>query len=145
MIEADEIVEMRKAGKTMAQMGYEAYAKLFQRMPPWAELSEEARAGWEAAAVELQRLRDAALMPAYASSRSAPAPTFDVALEHPPEPILQFFAYEHLPPALATISKPFCDMAAWIFLTLPRNAERTVAMRKLLEAKDAAVRASIAK
>ncbi len=60
------------------------------------------------------------------------------------EPIMQFFVYEHLPPHLQTISKPFSEMATWL-LDLPRNPERTVALRKLLEAKDAAVRAAIAK
>lgn len=61
------------------------------------------------------------------------------------EHILQFFAYEHLPPHLQEISKPFCDTARWVVETLPRNPERTVALRKLLEAKDAAVRAKLAK
>ena len=64
------------------------------------------------------------------------------------EPIIQFFAYEHLPPHLQRISKPFGDLARSIVaedgindengaerLHLPRNAERTVALRKLLEAK----------
>jgi hypothetical protein len=32
-----------------------------------------------------------------------------------------------------------------VFVTLPRNPERTTALRKLLEAKDCAVRASIYK
>ena len=59
------------------------------------------------------------------------------------EPILQFFSYEHLPEKLKAVSKPFCDLADVIVDTLPRNPERTVALRKLLEAKDAAVRASI--
>lgn len=59
------------------------------------------------------------------------------------EPILQFFKYEHLPSTLAQISKPFCEMAANVVATLPRNPERTVALRKLLEAKDAAVRAAL--
>lgn len=63
----------------------------------------------------------------------------------PVEPILQFFAYEHLPPHLQAISKPFGDTARWVVDTLPRNPERTVALRKLLEAKDAAVRALIMK
>lgn len=63
----------------------------------------------------------------------------------PPEPIIQFFAYAHLPPHLQAISKPFGDMAEWIERELPRNPERTVALRKLLEAKDAAVRAKLAK
>lgn len=62
-----------------------------------------------------------------------------------PEPILQFFEYSHLPEKLAEVSKPFCELARHIVSTLPRNAERTVALRKLLEGKDAAVRASLAK
>jgi hypothetical protein len=60
------------------------------------------------------------------------------------EPIMQFFAYAHLPEKLQAISKPFCELAMWVEATLPRNAERTVTLRKLLEAKDAAVRAFIA-
>jgi hypothetical protein len=56
-------------------------------------------------------------------------------------PILQFFSYAHLPPALAEVSKPFCELAEHVEKTLPMNAERTVALRKILEAKDAAVRA----
>lgn len=75
------------------------------------------------------------------------------------EHILQFFAYEHLPAHLQAVSKPFCELAHAIVLgdntsasgnvtmgpPLPRNPERTVALRKLLEAKDAAVRALLAK
>lgn len=61
------------------------------------------------------------------------------------EHILQFFAYEHLPAHLAEVSKPFHDMAHNIVNTLPRNPERTIALRKLLESKDAAVRAKLAK
>lgn len=67
-----------------------------------------------------------------------------VGAPEPPEPILQFFAYRHLPPHLATISKAYSDMAEAIVEVLPRNAERTVALRKLLESKDAAVRARLA-
>jgi hypothetical protein len=61
------------------------------------------------------------------------------------EPILQLFAYNHLPPALQDISKPFHGIANWMCETLPSNAERSVALRKLLEAKDAAVRAKLFK
>ncbi len=61
------------------------------------------------------------------------------------EPILQFFAYSHLPEEMQAISKPFGELAERVHLVLPRNAERSVALRKLLEAKDAAVRAAIAK
>jgi hypothetical protein len=59
------------------------------------------------------------------------------------DPILRYFHYAHLPEALQAASKPFCDLAEMIVTTLPRNAERTVALRKLLEAKDAAVRANV--
>ena len=62
-----------------------------------------------------------------------------------PEHILQFFAYAHLPPHLQAVSQPFGDLATRIVDTLPRNPERTVALRKLLEAKDAAVRALVAR
>lgn len=61
----------------------------------------------------------------------------------PKEHIIQFFAYEHLPPHLQAVSRPFCELAKDI-LSLPRNPERTVALRKLLESKDAAVRAKLA-
>lgn len=61
------------------------------------------------------------------------------------EPILQFFSFEHLPEELQEVSEPFCNLARHVVLTLPRNPERTVALRKLLEAKDAAVRARILK
>lgn len=65
--------------------------------------------------------------------------------EPAPEHIRQFFAYAHLPKHLADVSSPFADMADHIIERLPRNPERTVALRKLLEAKDAAVRAMVAK
>ncbi len=55
--------------------------------------------------------------------------------------MLQFFSYEHLPQRLQDVSKPFCELARSIVDTLPSNPERTVALRKLLEAKDCAVRA----
>lgn len=58
--------------------------------------------------------------------------------------LLQFFAYEHLPAELQEVSKPFCNLAHAIAHELPRNPERTVALRKLLEAKDAAVRCRVA-
>lgn len=61
------------------------------------------------------------------------------------ESLLQFFAYEHLPPHLQAVSQPFGELAQRIVETLPRNPERTVALRKLLEAKDCAVRALLFK
>lgn len=62
-----------------------------------------------------------------------------------PEYTLQFFQYGHLPPHLQAVSKPFHDLAMHLVATLPRNPERSVALRKLLEGKDAAVRALVAK
>ncbi|WNL50679.1 hypothetical protein RPALISO_92 [Ruegeria phage RpAliso] len=61
------------------------------------------------------------------------------------EHILQFFENAHLPPHLKQISQPFKDQAHAIVRDIPRNPERTVALRKLLEAKDACVRAFLAK
>lgn len=63
----------------------------------------------------------------------------------PVDHIMQFFAFEHLPEAMQGVSRPFGELAAKIVSSIPRNPERTVALRKLLEAKDAAVRAYIAK
>lgn len=73
--------------------------------------------------------------------------------------MLQFFAYEHLPAHLQAVSKPFHDLAYALVMgdnvpesgtvtiggPLPSNPERTVALRKLLEAKDCAVRALLYK
>ena len=59
--------------------------------------------------------------------------------------LLQFFAWTYLPPELQAVSSAFQVMAKTIIDTLPRNAERTVALRKLLEAKDCAVRCLLAK
>lgn len=55
--------------------------------------------------------------------------------------MMQFFAYGHLPDHLKAVSKPFGDLAQQIVDTLPSNPERTAGLRKLLEAKDCAVRA----
>lgn len=62
-------------------------------------------------------------------------------------PLLEYFSYAHLPPYLQEVSKPFYDLAR----TLSRESvalgyderEISVALRKLLEAKDAAVRAAV--
>jgi hypothetical protein len=59
------------------------------------------------------------------------------------EPMLKFFTYDHLPKPLQGKSQPFAELALHIVYNVPRNPERTVALRKLLEAKDCAVRASL--
>lgn len=59
------------------------------------------------------------------------------------EPIMQFFSFGHLPSALQEVSRPFSELAEWVVQNLPRNAERSTTLRKLLEAKDAAVRSRV--
>lgn len=61
------------------------------------------------------------------------------------ESMLQFFEYKHLSLAMQDVSRPFCELARALVATVGRNPERTAALRKLLEAKDCAVRASIYK
>lgn len=55
----------------------------------------------------------------------------------------KWFECGHLPPHLREVSQPFAMLAQMITNTLAPGAERTVALRKLLEAKDAAVRATV--
>lgn len=57
------------------------------------------------------------------------------------EEIMKFFEYAHLPPHLRDVSKPFCELAKGLYVELPNNNEKIHALRKLLEAKDCAVRA----
>jgi hypothetical protein len=56
--------------------------------------------------------------------------------------IMKYFKHDHLPDFLQVVSKPFCELAQKIVEEGPNTdiAEKTVALRKLLEAKDAAVR-----
>lgn len=60
-------------------------------------------------------------------------------------PILQYFEYGHLPENLKAISQPFCVLAYDMAVALPNNAETSAMLRKILEAKDCAVRAALAK
>lgn len=55
--------------------------------------------------------------------------------------VLRFFEFYHLPPNLQEVSKPFCELAQQVAERAPDSQETTVALRKLLESKDAAVRA----
>ena len=55
--------------------------------------------------------------------------------------VLKFFAYDHLPAQLQEVSRPFGELAEQVAKRAPDNQETTIALRKLLEAKDAAVRA----
>jgi len=53
------------------------------------------------------------------------------------------FEYRHLPEHLQRISEPFGQLAESIINEYPHNQETTAALRKLLEAKDCAVRAFV--
>lgn len=59
------------------------------------------------------------------------------------EPVLRHFRYSHLPVPLRNVSMQFAALAMHLVSTLPRNAERTLALRDLLSAKDNAVRAAL--
>ena len=60
------------------------------------------------------------------------------------EELLKFFQFHHLPEGpMRETSRAFCHLAFAMVRTLPRSPERTVALRKLLEGKDAAVRAAM--
>lgn len=59
-------------------------------------------------------------------------------------PILRYFAYDHLTrPVLRDTSKVFHDLAGALDENLPDGPEKSTALRKLLESKDAAVRAAL--
>lgn len=58
------------------------------------------------------------------------------------EQILRYFEYQHLPPDLQTVSKPFYVLAHDLAQFL-EGPELTVGLRKLLEAKDCMVRAAV--
>ena len=60
-------------------------------------------------------------------------------------PIMQYFEYAHLPPQMQQVSKPICNIAHIYNDNMPESDEKQVGLRKLLEAKDALVRASFAK
>lgn len=58
-------------------------------------------------------------------------------------PILKFFRFAHLPEKLQNVSEPFHALAHLLVATLPIGAELSAGLRKLLEAKDCAVRAAL--
>lgn len=58
-------------------------------------------------------------------------------------PIMKYFEYAHLPPHLQAVSKPICDLAQEMDDLLDDGPEKSAGLRKLLEAKDCLVRASI--
>lgn len=57
--------------------------------------------------------------------------------------ILRYFEYAHLPPHLQKVSKSIADVANEMEALLPDGPEKSAGLRKLLEAKDCFVRASL--
>jgi hypothetical protein len=55
--------------------------------------------------------------------------------------MLKFFKFDHLRADLQPVSQRFAELAAQLVAVVPEGPERTVSLRKLLESKDAAVRA----
>lgn len=65
-------------------------------------------------------------------------------MTHAPNDIMKYFTYEHLKDQeLRDTSKIVCDAAKQLNMILPPGAEKSTALRKLLEAKDAAVRSML--
>lgn len=58
-------------------------------------------------------------------------------------PIMSYFAYSHLPEKLQAVSKPIGELAEMMDAMLPDGPEKSAGLRKLLEAKDCLVRASL--
>jgi len=59
--------------------------------------------------------------------------------------ITEYFQYKHLPEHLQVVSKPFGELAEKMQNELPDGPEKSAGLRKLLEAKDCFVRASLDK
>lgn len=59
------------------------------------------------------------------------------------ERMLKWFQYSHLPPHLQTVSAMYQSLAIALCQAVKPGPERTVALRKLLESKDAAVRQAL--
>jgi hypothetical protein len=57
--------------------------------------------------------------------------------------LLRWFESDHLPPHLQAVVQPYRQLALNLAAVLHPSPELTVALRKLLESKDAAVRAAI--
>ena len=86
----------------------------------------------------------AAFKDGYTLLPQPPAEPVNLCAHHPAiAHVLAYFKFEHLPPKLQEVSKPFSVLAHQCADRAPQSQETTVALRKLLEAKDAAVRAAL--
>lgn len=89
----------------------------------------------------------ATYVPAGASMQTPTPPTCAPATAPERHPaiagVLRYFAWEHLPERLQAVSRPFGELAEHMVDTLRSGPELTAGLRKLLEAKDCAVRAAL--
>ena len=60
-----------------------------------------------------------------------------------PKPIIEYFAYGHLPEPLRSVSQAVAELAGKMNAELPNGPEKSAGLRKLLEAKDCFVRAAL--
>ncbi len=63
--------------------------------------------------------------------------------ETPSKALLKFFNHGHLTVKLQGVAEPFAKLAQHVEDSAPDGPEKTTCLRKLLEAKDCAVRASV--
>lgn len=61
----------------------------------------------------------------------------------PSQELLRYFAYRHLPAPLQHLSRECAELADYMQQFLPDGPEKTMGLRKLLEAKDCFVRAAL--
>jgi hypothetical protein len=61
----------------------------------------------------------------------------------PAEQMMRYFEYHHLPLKLQSVSRHFAVAADVVLNIVPDGPEKTACLRKLLEAKDCAVRAAL--
>jgi hypothetical protein len=68
----------------------------------------------------------------------------DLSQRHPEiQRLHNYFAHEHLPTKLQAVSRHFGNLADLLLMQLPDSPELTACLRKLLEAKDCAVRCAL--
>ncbi|HET9893687.1 MAG TPA: hypothetical protein VFQ44_01890 [Streptosporangiaceae bacterium] len=75
---------------------------------------------------------------------AASTPQTVLTTRHPStQQVMKYFTFGHLPNHLAEVSAEFHALAHRLLELLPDGPELTVALRKLLESKDAAVRTAV--
>lgn len=106
------------------------------RLPPTAEWTEAPNVGLDYVMAVLSH------EPLYEIERRDTDTWVPVPRQRKPKHITEWLVYDHLKDAGAReVSKLVCDAAHQLNVILPEGPEKTVGLRKLLEAKDCLVRA----